>query len=236
MYKSILLVLVSFSLHSCSQKNSPSVESKDANSNAKNNLNIQASTFVEIDTTSILLFPLSIPESRENDKSSTYKKIEDGSYWNIIFLNSRTNEYQLLTDKKVLIKNYIVPTENNALKNTTPTCLFFTIIAEDYNKDKKLTNEDPAYLFVTDKFGKNLKQISPGGYHLLNWHYVKSSNKVIMTVQKDSNANGKFENGEEISHFEIDIDKDAGAKEVFSNELKDKLKSWYDRDWKDSKN
>jgi hypothetical protein len=232
MTKTLLAVLTSIILLSCSQKNSSSTETQNAGNYTKNNLNIQASTFIEIDTTGILLFPLSISESEESGVSSSLKKIEETGFWNIIFLNNRTNEYQLLTDKKVLIKDYFVPNETTIQKNTNPNYLFFTIITEDYNKDKKLTKEDPAYLFVTDKFGKNLKQISPGGYHLVNWQYVKTSNKVIMTVQKDSDANNKFDNSDEVSNFEINVDKDPGAKEIFSSELKDKLKSLYNKDWK----
>lgn len=235
MHKIFSIVFVVVAFLSCSQKQSTTTsEGIGSTGDPKNNLHIQAYQFTEIDTTGILLFPLSVTEKETEGSSLAYKKMEKNSFWNMLFLNSRTNEYQLLSDKKILIQNYYIPSSKNMADDMHqhPNYIFYTIVTDDYNKDKKLTNEDPTYLFVSDKFGKNLKQISPGNYNLLNWQFIKTSNKVIMTVQKDSDANSKFEETDEVTTFEIDFEKEAGAKETFSGELKDKLKTLFDRDWK----
>lgn len=229
------LVILVIAFISCSQNENTLLKRDISPSlDTKNRVEINSTNFIEIDTSGILLFPLLVSE-KENVGGSLYSnKVNGSSYWNMLFLNSRTNEYQLLSDKKMLIQSYFVPsTKNGVLElNQNPNYIFYTIVTDDYNKDKNLSGDDAEYLFVSDKFGKNLKQISPSNYKLLNWQYVKSSNKVVMSVQKDSDSNGKFEQADEVTTFEIDIEKDAGAKETFSSELKDKLKSLYDRDWK----
>lgn len=113
-----------------------------------------------------------------------------------------------------------------------PDHIFYNIRSKDYNKDKLLNEKDPVYLFVSDKSGKKLRQISPADYDLNSWKYIQSSHKVIMTATKDSNKNDIFDNEDEISTFEIILDQSETPKEVFQSDLKNKLKKLYDRDWK----
>jgi hypothetical protein len=67
---------------------------------------------------------------------------------------------------------------------------------------------------------------------LQNWQFIKSANKVLMTVRKDSDRNKKFEHKDEVSTFEINLDVGTEPKEVFSTDFKNKLKILYGRDWK----
>jgi len=106
------------------------------------------------------------------------------------------------------------------------------VTVEDYNKDKKLTTDDPEYLFVSDKEGKNFRQISPDNYNLKSWQLIKSLNKVLMTLTKDNDNNKEFGEEDEVVSFEINIATDTIAKEIFRTGFKNKLKILYDRDWK----
>lgn len=200
----------------------------------KNNLNIQTNSFLEIDSSGILMFPLSMGESERDGSSLSYKEMPSNSFWNIIFLNSRTNEYHLLSDKKMLIKNYDFKYNSNGNVDIAQTSrhIFYSITSDDFNKDRKLTDEDPKYLFISDKEGKNFRQISPSNYDLQNWQFIKSVNKVLLIVRKDSDKNNKFDDNDESTTFEVDIDKETESKEVFSTDFKNKLKILYDRDWK----
>ena len=101
-----------------------------------------------------------------------------------------------------------------------------------FRSDKKLTDEDPKYLFTSDKEGNNFRQISPSNYDLQNWQFIKSVNKVLMTVKKDSDKNNKFDEKDEVTTFEVEIDKGTEPKEIFSSDFKNKLKILYDREWK----
>ncbi|WP_449398643.1 hypothetical protein [Chryseobacterium wanjuense] len=158
----------------------------------------------------------------------------NNGYWNIIFLNSNTNEYHLLTEKKILILDYDYKykTEEGINFSGKTDHIFYNVRSVDYNQDKLINEEDPVYLFVSDKFGNNFRQISPANYSLNNWKYIQTSNKVIMTATKDSNKNKVFDDKDEILTFEVILNKSETPKEVFNEGFKDKLKKLYDRDWK----
>jgi hypothetical protein len=244
MQRQFLFLSVIFILTSCGQNkqeqttqnnsNNVMVDSVAVINDPKNNLNIQTNSFSEIDSSGILMFPLSMGETERDGGSLSYKEMPSNSYWNIVFLNSKTNDYHLLNDRKMLIYSYDIKysSGNNINISQSKNHIFYSITTDDYNKDKKLTQEDPNYLFVTDKAGNNFRQISPSNYHLQNWEFIKSVNKVIMTVKKDSDMNNKFDEKDEVTTFEIDIEKGTEPKEIFSQEFKNKLKILYDRDWK----
>ncbi len=98
--------------------------------------------------------------------------------------------------------------------------------------DKKLNSDDPEYLFVWDKEGNNFRQLSPEDYDLKSWLFVKSTNKILMAVAKDSDHNKIFEDKDEVTTFQIDIDQDNLSREIFSREFKNKLKMMFDPEWK----
>lgn len=243
MYKFISASLILVSLYSCSGKQStnPSQtedvikDSVEIVNDPKNNLNIQTNNFSEIDSSGILMFPLSMSEQERDGLVSSYKSMPANKYWNIIFLNSITNEFHLLSEQKMLIGNYDFKYNSggsNININVKSKYIFYSIICDDYNNDKKLTDEDPVYLFVSDNQGKNFRQISPKNYDLQNWQFIESANKFYLTAKKDSDNNKKFETEDETATFAIDIDKETEAKEVFSEAFKNKLKVLFDRDWK----
>lgn len=166
--------------------------------------------------------------------SLSYKEISGNSYWNVIFYNSNNREYHLLSERKMLIRSFDFGYSNEDYIGISQKkkYIFYRVTVEDYNQDKKLTAEDPEYLFVSDKEGRNFKQISPGNFNLKSWQLIKSSNKVLMTLTKDNNTDKKFGDKDEVVSFEINIDQDTTAREIFPAEFKNKLKILYDRDWK----
>ncbi len=244
MLRFIIFLSTVITLISCGQnKQEPQTEQSADNiivdsvavlNDPKNNLNIQTNSFSEIDSSGILMFPLSMGESERDGGSLSYKSMPSYSYWNIIFLNSKTNEYYLLSDRKMLIRSYDFKYSSNDNVDIAQTSnhIFYSITSYDYNKDRKLTDDDPTYLFVSDKEGKGFRQISPNNYDLRNWQFIKSVNKVLLTVKKDSDKNNKFDDKDEVTTFEVEIDKGTEPKEVFSTDFKNKLKILYDRDWK----
>ena len=239
MKKNVLFSVLILILFSCGKKEDR-FESFESSSNTESdpatieNLNIQTSAFTEIDSTGILMFPLQMGQNPTEDRDYSYKKMPDNGFWNIIFLNSNTNEYHLLTENKVLILdyNYNYNAEEGGSSSKKTDHIFYTMRSQDYNRDKLLDDKDPAYLFVSDKFGNNLRQISPANYAVNTWKYIQASRKVIITATKDSNNNKVFDDGDEVSTFEIILDHSESPKEVFGSELKNKLKKLYDRDWK----
>ncbi len=60
--------------------------------------------------------------------------------------------------------------------------IFYNMITEDLNQDKKLNYSNPTYLFITDKEGKNLKQISPSNLNVVDWKLIPKTNKIISSM------------------------------------------------------
>lgn len=240
--KKYLLILISSSLFvSCTEVQPTSAEhssnvtdSAAILNDSKNRINLQISNFIEIDSSGILMFPLTAGESEKHSSRSSYKEIPYDSYWNIIFFNGKTNGYHLLSDKKILIREHHLKSGDDYRLQAQhiDKYIFYTATADDYDGDKKLTYDDPLYLFISDREGRNFRQISPGGYDLQSWQYVQSLNKVILTAQKDSDKNKMFEDKDEIMAFEVILDLESEPKEILSADFKNKLKVLFDRDWK----
>ena len=248
MYKLIYFTVFITFLNACNQpknresnpvetnQNSTQVIPQDSLSivnNPINNLNVQTSTFTEIDSSGILMFPLTMGESKGSGDRLLYKDMPESNYWNIAFYNSKTAEYNLLSEKKMLIKNYSFKNSSELTNVFSKKYISYDIVADDTNGDKFYSDDDDAtYLFISDKAGKNFKQISPSNYDLLHWEYVSSSNKIIMRLKKDSDKNKIFDDKDEVTSFIFDIEKGTEATEVFPTDFKNKLKVLYDRDWK----
>lgn len=164
--------------------------------------------------------------------SSYYKDMPDNGYWNILFLNTHTNEQHLLTEDKMIILDYNYKSKNETGITMDNNHIFYTIRSTDYNNDSLINEKDPVYLFVSDKMGKNFRQLSPDGYSIYNWEYMNSSKKIILSVHKDSNKNNYFDNKDEVNTFEILLDQDETPKEVFDTAIKDKMKQLYNNYWK----
>ncbi|MGV4413894.1 hypothetical protein [Chryseobacterium sp. T1] len=207
MRNSVTFLILILLLMSCS-KNSES-RNIESNTNTEETqiekLNIQTKNFIEIDSTGILMFPLEMSENKNRDKSYSYKEMPNNGFWNILFLNSSTNDYHLLTDKKILIVEYDYKygREDGVKFSKNLPYIFYNVRTNDYNKDKLLNEKDPVYLFISDKAGKNFRQISPDNYSVNSWKYIALNNKVVMTASKDSNNNNLFDEKDELSTFEV---------------------------------
>ncbi len=235
-YIIVLVVMASCNSKSTTSKNNNAQEQSIADSLAvlndpKSNLNIQTTTFSEIDSSGVLLFPLRMGESEREGGSLSYKEIEYNHYWNIVFWNSHNKEYHLLSNKKMLIKSYDLNSIDEFAKNHV-NYIYYSIITEDYNKDNNLNEKDPTYLYVSDKQGNHFTQISPSNCDLQSWNYIKSTNKLILTLMKDSNKNLKFEADDEVVTYAVDIDAGESPQEIFSVDFKNQLKVLFDKDWK----
>lgn len=208
------------------------VDSLQTVNNPANNLNVQTYNMTEIDSSGMLMLPLSMGET-DRGGGSFYKSMPNNNYWNIVFYNSKTGDVHLLSEKKMLITGYQhkYNGSGNVEMGQSATHIFYTIITDDYNKDGKLNEGDPAYLFATNKMGDSLQQLSPLGCQLRNWQYLQSSNKLLMTVKKDSDNNHQFDDADEVSVFSFEMGKSEAPVEILSPSFKNKLKILYSKQW-----
>jgi hypothetical protein len=199
-------------------------------------LNLQISKLEEIDSSGILMFPLAMGETEKRGKSDYYKEVPYNMYWNIIFYNSVNGQSHLLSDTMKLLVNdfgYNNPAQRDKLKSKSK--LFFNLTVKDNNEDGLLNGDDPNYLFVTNKQGKNLKQVSPAGCDFFDWYVVENSDLIIMLVRVDSNKDQKFDEEDEKAAYRFDLTVDSIPAEIAEPAFKDKLRNLYHRDWQRKK-
>lgn len=192
-----------------------------------------------------ILFPLQVNDAKDKTESfSLYSKErgEGSLYWNIIFHNYKTGENNLLEpQKKILIGGYEYRSSYSrdayaAGKVETfhqTSYIMYTVYSEDYNGDKKLGTNDPAYVFISNPDGTGFKQISPYGISIMQKDFPKNKQLLLLKGIADSNKDKKFNEEDEQVFYQIDMaDSSFKAIEVFNQAFKIKLKNLFDKNWK----
>ena len=141
-----------------------------------------------IDSSHIIIYPLLFEKiSYESYGSGGGEKT---SYWNLIFYNTETAQQHLLTsDKKILIYSINLSSSTSSSSsgdiwtngiNIFKSYIIYTAVSKDYNSNNQLDQDDPNYLYVSDKEGNNFRKISPEDYNITSWNVVKGTSKIIM--------------------------------------------------------
>ncbi len=196
-----------------------------------------------------VLFPLQIKDAKGKEESfSSYSKErgEGALYWNVIFYNYKTNESALLEpNKKILIGGYNVYDNYYGSYNRKSTAvghietakyssyIFYTVYIDDYNGDKKLSTDDPAYFFISNNDGSNFRQVSPDNISVTQKTFPKNNSFLLLEGLKDANNDKKFNADDEKVFYKIDMaDSSLKPQEIFSSAFKVELKKLFDRNWK----
>ena len=79
---------------------------------------------------------------------------------------------------------------------------------DNYNGDNALDSDDPVYLYLTNKNGEGLKQITPKGLNVISWTISKDKKMILVKLKNDKNGNKKFGNGDDELYYRIDLEKD----------------------------
>ncbi|EHQ30179.1 hypothetical protein [Mucilaginibacter paludis] len=194
-----------------------------------------------IDTSDYVMYKLILNitgyevESEYSGSSRSYKT----NYWNIIFYNTSTGKYHLLDEKRKMLIDVSNGTDGDASTTSTTTkanskadtLLYYSVTACDYNHDGKLDESDPSYLFTSNKMGYYFKQISPDSLKVTSWQLIKSSNKILMQIVKDTNKDRKFTSEDEVIPYSYDIKTGVAAKEVFLPEFKTSIRHLEAQRW-----
>jgi len=157
-----------------------------------------------------------IPELLDNDHKEAYGKglghLSWGSYTNVYFYNSKTNQTKKLFDQLALINSFSphryysdFKTDAASAQNILPEQIVYLARTENFNGDKALDSEDPVYLFLSSKTGNDLKQITPKGFHVISWTVSKDKKTILVKGKNDKNGNRKFGNGDDDLYYRIDL-------------------------------
>lgn len=240
----ILPILLSFSiLIACSNS------SQDVNLQERlkkdTTVNSQQIIFAEpeiLDSSNIIIYPLILEKESYGKSYGSSSGGQRTSYWNLIFYNTETQNQSLLTmDKKILIYSMNFGSSSSSSSsadiwtdgiNVFKENIIYTAVARDYNSNKKLEQDDPTYLFVSNREGINFRQISPDNYNISSWEVVKGTTKVIMQGQKDDNGDKIFNELDAIVPLGVDINSPKPAVETFKQNFVDSLKRKLITIWK----
>lgn len=230
-----------------------STDSKTETATTKNNatsqrqvadhLHIPFSNPVLIDSSTCVMYPLSLNEilMQDEDKYGSSSSSRSETYWNMIFYNVRNGATHLLNNnRKMVIQSY---SGNNPDNTSTYTdqhhlktfganaLLYYMITTTDFNHDGELTNEDPTYLFISDKAGYSFKQISPDSFHITDWKIQEATGEIFMQAIQDSNYDHKFGDNDETIPYIYNISTKQLATRVFDDQFTKMLKLNFQQHW-----
>ena len=194
-----------------------------------------------IDSSHIVIYPLIL---EKGSYGSSYVSSSGGqrtSYWNLIFYNTETQMQNLLTrDRKVLIYsiNFGSSSSSSSVEpwangiNIFKENIIYTAVAKDYNANKQLDEDDPTYLFISNRDGTNFRQISPDNFNIVSWEVVKGTTKIIMQARRDNNSDQVFDEHDTLVPLVADINSGKPAVETFKQTFIDSLKQHFVTIWK----
>jgi hypothetical protein len=198
-----------------------------------------------------VLFPLQVKDAKEQESAALFSKSrggEGGLFWNVIFYNYKTNQSTLLEPtNKILIGGYNFwgysssysgynNTEGNTVghleTNKQTPYIFYSVYKDDYNNDKKLNTDDPAYFFVSNKDGSNFKQVSPSNISITNKTFPKNNSFLLLEGLRDSNNDKKFDADDEKVFYKVNMtDSALVPQEIFNATFKVELKKLFNKHW-----
>lgn len=234
MNKNLVLSLLFILLFSCERERNVDLQKNLKNETSTQNIEVLFADPIVIDSTEIVMYPL-IFESIESGgySSGRYKNV---TYWNLVFYNTKTKQQSLLAgNQKLVIHDIYLEDKYNNLEKNKKGNILYRVISKDYDGNGAFDDEDPKYLYVSDKEGKEFRQISPPNYHILNWKSVEGTTQLLIQAQKDENGDKKFDEKEKIIPLIVDIQSSAIANPTFEENYIDSLKNTFVKIWKPKK-
>jgi GH15 family glucan-1,4-alpha-glucosidase len=103
--------------------------------------------------------------------------------------------------------------------------IFYRVVKNDNNKDSIFNKNDAVMLYVSDLYGKNFTQITPEDEHYVNYTLYSERKTILIKTIIDSDNDSSFTVVDETNFREMSLDKPAMGRSIFSNTLKDSLRS-----------
>lgn len=99
------------------------------------------------------------------------------------------------------------PAEKSNSSGMSENYLIFLVRSDELNKDGILDEEDPVSIYISNKTGTAMKRITEPSMNVTSWVLSKDCNRIISTIQTDSNSDKKFSDGDEELYY-INLDED----------------------------
>jgi len=165
--------------------------------------------FIELDSSSIILIPI---EWDNNAKIGEIKIQGNNRTKNLIFYNPISDSVKFLfSDSLQIITSFDGPLlSKRDSKDTTKRPrnkdqLYYSVINEDYNEDKKLDGDDPIYLYGSKYDGTSLTLLTIQHSSLKYYRYINDLNIILATLTIDENKDKKFDSRDSEILYKIDL-------------------------------
>ncbi len=225
--KSIVSIILATVCFSCN----PRVNRQRGQSQVNAQQNLQPSLvygdLIVKKETDYLMVPVSIfPDINQGEqgwlnKSSRIYENRKNIY-NIIFYSKKDASTNVLLDKKAIIKSFDL-IEKKAIGKPIKRFWLYRIIENDTNIDGTLNYQDATIGYLSDLSGRNLVQITPDNTQLNSWKIVQSTGAIFLEITRDTDNDKKFDRK---SYIRVNLDNPTIGKEIISNQLEDKIKSY----------
>ncbi|MBT4339331.1 MAG: hypothetical protein HOD63_12130 [Bacteroidetes bacterium] len=157
----------------------------------------------------------------DTNASTEYINVDEDQFdiRNILFYNLKTGvSYPLIHDSLHILSFALHKDYDNPL-------IFYRVVKNDNNKDSIFNKNDAVMLYVSDLYGKNFTQITPEDEHYVNYTLYSERKTILIKTIIDSDNDSSFTVVDETNFREMSLDKPAMGRSIFSNTLKDSLRS-----------
>ncbi|MBD2715535.1 hypothetical protein KBK19_10850 [Microvirga sp. STR05] len=161
---------------------------------------VHYNTPVALDSTDFYYQPISVvaqdasSRSRILSSSSYGSDYEgntgiEGTCYNVLFFQKSTRQEQALLPHGRFV---IMEIDAEKKPDVRWPYLFYTIVKDDTNADGDQDGEDASALFVSERSGRQLRQLTPDGTRLESRLLLPKTSLLLAEVRPDVNRDGKF--------------------------------------------
>lgn len=116
-----------------------------------------------------------------------------GTCYNVLFFEKETGrQWPLLPHSRFVLAEIADAHEPEA----SWPYLFYDIIKDDTNRDGEQNTADASCLFVSDRVGRQLRQLTPDGTQLGSRYIIPKSSVLLVAVRPDTDHDGRFTNAD----------------------------------------
>jgi hypothetical protein len=175
---------------------------------------VQYNSPVDLDSTDFYYQPVSVvplaggrgssilkSSSYDSDASGS-KDWGGGTCYNLLFFRKTTSEERMLLPHS---RFDIIEIDDAKKPDARWPYLFYTILKADTNADGRQDQDDASALFVSDRSGQRLRQLTPDGTRLESRQLLPKTSLLLVEVRTDSNRDRKFSNADASYWLRFDL-------------------------------
>jgi hypothetical protein len=187
------------------------------------------------DSSNHVLIPISteLLEKRTKYSHDGYYSDDYPRYWNVLFYNRASGETRLLTEDKYRISRiYAKESDYDDKGQIMENLVLYEIADIDYNKDSKLNDNDPEFLFSSNIDGTNLKRISPLNEDLISYRVIPKTQQILIKTRRDKNQDSLFNHKDESIWYKAELENlDWNVSEIIDSMGRKKIENLYFEQW-----